>query len=62
LCKSFQEFLIKGDGDGGMTIPEEVEFFKKGEEVKTKPLIPCDVGIDDVEKPSFEKIRKVFAK
>ena len=35
--------------------------FKKREEGKTKPLISCDVGIDDVEKPSLEKIRKVFA-
>jgi hypothetical protein len=42
-----------------MAIPEEVEFLEKGEEVETEPLIPCDVGIDDVEKPSFEKIRKV---
>jgi hypothetical protein len=61
LCKSLQEFLIKGDGDGGMAIPKEVEFSKKGKKFKTKPLVPCDVGIDDVKKPSFEKIRKVFA-
>jgi hypothetical protein len=45
-----------------MAVPEEVIFFKKGEKVKAKPPIPCDIGIDDVEKPPFEKAGKVFAK
>ena len=43
-----------------MAIPEEVEFFKKGKEVKAKPLIPCDIGIDDVKESSFEKVGKIF--
>jgi hypothetical protein len=45
-----------------MAIPEEVELFKEGKEVKTEPLVPCNVGIDDVKESSFEKVRKVFVK
>lgn len=56
LRKSFQELLIKGDGNRGMAIPEKIEFFKKGEKLKAKSLIPCDVGIDDVKESSFEKV------
>jgi hypothetical protein len=43
-----------------MAIPEEIEIFEKGEKFKTKPLVPSDVRIDDIEKSSFEEIRKIF--
>jgi hypothetical protein len=59
--ESFQDLLIKGDGNRGVAIPEEIEIFEKGEKFKTKPLIPSDVGIDDIEKSSLEEIRKIFA-
>ena len=45
-----------------MTIPEEVEFFKKGDEVEAKPPVTGDIGIDDIEKPPFEEVGEVFAK
>jgi hypothetical protein len=62
LCESFKEFLIKGDGNRGMAIPEKVELLKKGEQFKAKSPISCDIGIDDVKKSSLEEIGKVFAK
>jgi hypothetical protein len=57
--KCFEKLLIKGNGNWGMAIPEEIESFKKGEKVKTKSLIPCDIGIDDVKKSPFEKVGEV---
>jgi hypothetical protein len=53
--------LIKGDGNRRMAIPEKIETSEEGEKVEAKSLIPCDVGIDDIKEPSFEKIGKVFA-
>ena len=44
-----------------MAVPEEIKFSKKGEKVETESFIPRDIGIDDVKKPSLEKIGKVFA-
>jgi hypothetical protein len=61
LREPFQEFLIKGDGNRGMAIPEKIELFEKREKVKAKSPISCDVGIDDVKKSSLEEVGKVFA-
>jgi hypothetical protein len=44
-----------------MAIPKEIETFEKGEKFKTKPLIPCDVRIDNIEESSFKKIGEIFA-
>jgi hypothetical protein len=62
LRESFQEFLIKGDGDRGMSIPEKIELSKKGEKFETKSPVSCDVGVDDIKESSFEEVGKVFAK
>jgi hypothetical protein len=54
--------MIEGDRNRGMAVPEEIKFSKNREKVKTKSLISCDIGINDVKKSSLEKIGEVFAK
>ena len=45
-----------------MAVPEEVEFLEKGDKVKAKAPVPGNIGIDDVEKPPFQKIGEVSVK
>jgi hypothetical protein len=45
-----------------MAIPEKIEFLEKGDEVKAKSPVPCNIRINDVEKSPFQKIGKVFVK
>jgi hypothetical protein len=59
LSESLKKLRIKGDRDRGMAVPEEIEFLEKGDELKTKAPVPGNIGIDNVEKPPFQKIGEV---
>jgi len=40
LRKPFEEFLIEGNRDRGMAIPEEVVVFQKGDKIEGKSFVP----------------------